>query len=210
VTSVARAPAAGLVTVLVEGEAGIGKSRLLAEAGRGRGGRGWPVVTVRADRLERQVPYGALLTALRAVDPDNAFTQGLCREARSTLDISGVPETDAPFGRACAAVTRLFTAMTAANPLGLVVDDLHELDDDSLALLIVVLRRLAAAPVGLVAAVRRHLPMPNAAAEEMLERLADGAEVVRVELGAPPRAELARMIAPLLGGVPEDALVAEV
>jgi DNA-binding NarL/FixJ family response regulator len=207
---VARAPAAGLVAVVVEGDAGIGKSRLLAEAGRRLAAQGWPVISVRADRLERQVPYGALLTALRAVNPDNAFAQGLCREARAALDISGVPETDAPFARACAAVTRLFTALTAANPLGLVVDDLHELDDDSLALLAVVLRRLAAAPIGLVTAVRRHLPAPNAAAAELLERLTGEVEVVPVELGTPTRAELGQMIAPLLGGAPDDGLVAEV
>ncbi len=194
----------------MEGDAGIGKSRLLAEAVRRLAGQGWPVVAVRADRLERQVPYGALLTALRAVNPDNTFTQGLCREARAALDISGVPETDLPFARACGAVTRLFTALTAANPLGLVVDDLHELDDDSLALLAVVLRRLAAAPIGLVTAVRRHLPTPNAAAAELLERLAGEVEVVPVGLGVPPPAELGRMIAPLLGGAPDDGLVAEV
>jgi DNA-binding NarL/FixJ family response regulator len=209
-TSVARAPATGLVAVVVEGDAGIGKSRLITEAGRRLAAQGWPVVAVLADRLERQVPYGALLTALRAVNPDNTFTQGLCREARAALDISGVPETDLPFARACAAVTRLFTALTAANPLGLVVDDLHEMDDDSLALLAVVLRRLAAAPIGLVTAVRRHLPAPNTAAAELLERLTGEVEVVPVELGTPPPAELGRMIAPLLGGAPDDGLVAEV
>jgi DNA-binding CsgD family transcriptional regulator len=207
---VARAPAAGLVAVVVEGDAGIGKSRLLAEAGRRLAAQGWPVIAVRADRLERQVPYGALLTALRAVNPDNAFAQGLCREARAALDISGVPETDAPFARAVSAMTRLFTALTTANPLGLVVDDVHELDDDSLALLAVVLRRLAAAPIGLVTAVRRHLPAPNAAAAELLERLTGEVELVPVELGTPTRAELGQMIAPLLGGAPDDGLVAEV
>jgi DNA-binding CsgD family transcriptional regulator len=202
-------PADGLVAVVVAGEAGIGKSRLLAEAARVLAGQGCRVIAVRADRLERQVPYGALGTALRAVTPDNSFADGLRREALAVLDLSGVPETDA-FGRACATMTRLLTALTAASPLALVVDDLHELDDDSIALLSVVLRRLASAPIALVAAVRAHLPTPNAAADELLEHLADNAEVVRLDLGTLSRVELGEMIAPLVGGAPDDDLAAEV
>jgi len=202
-------PADGLVAIVVAGEAGIGKSRLLAETARVLGGQGWRVVAVRADRLERQVPYGALGAALRAVTPDNSFADGLRREALTVLDLSGVPETDA-FGRACAMVTRLLTALTTASPLALVVDDLHELDDDSIALLSVVLRRLASAPIALVAAVRAHLPTPNAAADELLERLADNAELVRLDLGTLSRAELGEMIAPLVGGAPDDDLAADV
>jgi DNA-binding CsgD family transcriptional regulator len=198
---------------VVTGEAGIGKSRLLTEAVRRLAGQGWRILAVRADRLERQVPYGALTTALRTVDPTNAYTQGLCREALAALDLPEGSDPDAPgttFGRACATVTRLFTALAAANPLGLAVDDLHELDDDSIALLSVVLRRLSAAPIGFLAAVREHLPVPNTAAGELLERLADGDDLVRVKLGTLSRVEMCRMVTPILGGAPDDDLAAEV
>src|SRR5581483_747268 len=109
----------------------------------------------RADRLERQVPYAALGTAVRALVPDNTFTQELRREVLTALELpapgadSGVPP-GAAFGRACVAVTRLVTALAAAGPLAVLLDDLHELDDDGLALLAVVARRAAAAPVALV------------------------------------------------------------
>jgi len=207
-TSVERVPTAGLVGVVVSGAAGMGKSRLLAEAGRRLAGQGWRLLRVDADRLERRVLYAALAAALRAVAIDNAYTEGLRRDAVGALE-AGVPDPGA-FGRACAAVARLVTALAAPGPLAIVVDDLHELDDDSLALLAVVLRRLAAAPIGLLIAIRPHVAAPNPAAEELLDRLAAEVEVVRVELGTLPPGELAGVIAPVLGAPPDDDLVAEV
>src|SRR3954468_13826302 len=114
-SAVARAPADGLVAVVVAGEAGIGKSRLLAEAARILTARRHRVLAVRADRLERQVPYGALATALRVIPSENNYTDGLRRDALAAVDISLVPPTDAPFALACAALTRLFTALAAAS-----------------------------------------------------------------------------------------------
>ena len=65
-------PAASLV--LVSGEGGVGKSRLVAEfAGRAQT-RGWDVVHGRAYPVERGVPYAlfadAFLPLLSAMDPD--------------------------------------------------------------------------------------------------------------------------------------------
>ncbi|HEX2774689.1 MAG TPA: ATP-binding protein, partial [Micromonosporaceae bacterium] len=118
--SVGRVPTAGLVAVAVTGEAGIGKSRLLAEAAQRLAERRWQVLRVHADRLERRVLYAALLTGLRQVAVDNSYTEGLRREAVNALDLDD-PELTVPpgvlFGRACAAVTRLFTALAAAGPL---------------------------------------------------------------------------------------------
>ncbi len=208
--SVARVPTAGLVGVVVSGEAGIGKSRLLGEAADRLAGQGWRILRVDADRLERRVLYAALAAGLRAAPVDTAFAEGLRRDAVAALELAVPDPAGVAFGRACAAVARLFTALSAAGPLAVVVDDLHELDDDSLALFAVVLRRLAAAPVGLVVALRPHVAAPNAAAEELLERLADEAEVARIELGTLAPAELAGVIAPVLGAPPDEDLVVEV
>ena len=113
------------------------------------------------------------------------------------------------FGRACAALTRLCTALCAAGPLAVTVDDLPELDNDCLALLAVVLRRLSGAPIGLVATARAHLAEPNPAAEELLARLADAVELVPVELGTLSAAELAALVTPVLGAAPDGELAAE-
>jgi len=209
-SAVGRVPTAGLVGVVVSGEAGIGKSRLLAEVAGRLAGQGWRLLRVDGDRLERRVLYAALAAAVRAVPADNNFTEGLRRDAVAALELPVPDPGGLAFGRACAAVARLLTALATPGPLVVVVDDLHELDDDSLALLAVVLRRLASAPIALVAALRAHLAEPSPAVEELLDRLAGEVEVVRVELGTLTPADLAGVIAPVLGAPPDDDLAGEV
>ena len=200
-----RVPTAGLVVAAVSGAAGIGKSRLLAEVAGRLAARGWRVLAVAGDRLERQIPYGVLAAAVRELAPDNAYTEGLRQDALAALD----PEA-ASFARACAVLTRLLTALSAAGPVVVVADDLTDLDDDSLALFTVVLRRLAAAPIALVTAARSHLARPCPAAEELLAGLGERAELVTVALGALDRERIAGVIAPVLGAPPDDALAAQV
>jgi DNA-binding NarL/FixJ family response regulator len=213
-SAVARVRAAGLVTVVVSGEPGIGKSRLLAEAADRLAGRSWRVLRIRADRLERRIPYAALSTALRSVAGDSSFIEGVRRDAVAALDLPSGDATPDPagtaFGRACATVARLLTALSAAGPLVLAVDDLHELDDDSLALLTVVVHRLSSAPIGLVVAVRSHLAEPNLASVELLERLAESAELVRLDLATLSPADVGAVVARILGAPPDDKLIAEV
>src|SRR3954451_2901374 len=142
--AVSRVPTAGLVVAAVSGAAGIGKSRLLAEVAGRLATRGWRVLAVAGDRLEREVPYGVLAASVRGLAPDNAYTEDLRQDALAVLDAE-----EASFPRACAALTRLLTAMSAAGPTAVVADDLANLDDDTLALFTVVLRRVAAAPIAL-------------------------------------------------------------
>jgi DNA-binding CsgD family transcriptional regulator len=197
-----RVPTAGLVVATVRGPAGIGKTRLLGEvASRLRDDR-WRLLTVCGDALERQIPYGVLVTAVRGLSPDSAYAESLRQDALGALD------PDPPgFARACAVLTRLLTAMTAAGPVAVLADDLGDLDDDSLALLTVVLRRLAEAPIALVAAAREDL---RPAAADLLARLAGPADQVTVELGPLAGGPLAALVTPVLGAPPDTALAAEI
>src|SRR5690242_2723528 len=100
VDAVLRVPTAGLVAVAVSGDAGIGRSLLLAEAAARLRARGWRVLPVPGDRLERQIPYGTLAAAIRAHQPDNAYTESLRRETLAALEPDGAVEPGAAFARA--------------------------------------------------------------------------------------------------------------
>src|SRR3954449_9465972 len=91
--------------VLITGEGGIGKSRLLAEVVADLRRRGWQILSGRADQLERQIPYAALvrpIEPLRAdADPEVAGPAG---RGGGTLDVlGGVSRADvaASFGQVC-------------------------------------------------------------------------------------------------------------
>lgn len=205
-----RVPTAGLVVAAVSGAAGIGKSALLAEVADRLTARGWRVLTVAGDRLERQIPYGVLATAVRALAPDNAYTEGLRQDALAALDPDRTAEPDSAFARACAVLTRLLTALSAAGPMAVIADDLTDLDDDCLALFTVVLRRLVAAPIALVTAARSHLAQPRPGADELLARLGERAELVPVRLGTLAGDDLAAVVTPVLGAPPDEALAAQI
>lgn len=200
-----RAPADGLATVLVSGEAGIGKSTLLRAAGAALGAQRWRVWPVRADALQRRIPYAALADALRTLTGiDNSYSAGLLRDARAAFDVLDAPREDIWFGRACEAMTRLLTALTAAGQLAIAIDDLDQLDEDSQALLTVCLRRLSAAPLAVLATVR------TGQEPAMIETLAAGGELTRVALGPVPAADLGAIVSPVLGALPDPGLIGEI
>lgn len=139
----ARAPADGLVTVLLTGEAGIGKSTLLTQV---VDALGWRVWTVRADEPQRRIPYAALTGALDSLPGiDTSYTSALLGDLRRAFD---VPH------RACDALVKLLTALVATGPVAVAIDDVDQLDEDSQAMLAVCLHRVRSAPIAVLATLR--------------------------------------------------------
>lgn len=199
---VGRVPAAGLVTVVVSGEPGIGKSSLLAETCRRLRDRGCAVAAAESDDVSRRIPYAAVATALRSVPVADDV-----RAALDALDLTSTPDATW-FGRSCELVARVLTGLTAERPAALVLDDLDHVDDDSLAMLAVVLRRVTAAPLVLITAARTHHHNPGVG--ELLDRLERHAEVVRVELAPLSGGDVARIVETVLGTPVDDGLAHEV
>ena len=121
---------------LIEGPAGIGKTRLLAEVRSAGAAVGARTLTARGSELEREFPFGAVrqlfeATVLEAGQDPFAGAAGPARA------VFGTPEgqADASPDSAFAALHGLFWLVlnvTADRPLVLLIDDLHWCDRPSL------------------------------------------------------------------------------
>jgi DNA-binding CsgD family transcriptional regulator len=154
--------------LLVEGVAGIGKTRLVLAACKGARARGMTVLTARAGELERGWPYGvvralfeSLVVRARAAERD-VLLAGAAGLAAPVLGIGGAADsTPATEGAVFSGLHGLFwlTANLAERaPLLVVVDDAHWADEASLRFLVYLLRRVEALPVLLVVAGRPSEP----------------------------------------------------
>ncbi|HWO60023.1 MAG TPA: AAA family ATPase, partial [Umezawaea sp.] len=202
--AVDRVPATGVIAVLVSGEAGIGKSSLLDEAVRRLREADRRVLAAESDDLGQRIPYAALTSALRAFgDLPDDLPDDLDEVRRAALAAMDLTE-PSTFGRSCELMTRLLTGLTATGPAVLVLDDLDHVDDDSLALLAVVLRRLAAAPLAVLAAARSH------DRSDLADRLERHAEVRRIALAPLSDDAIGHVVREVLDSPVDEALAREV
>ena len=191
--------AAGRAAVLVlEGEAGIGKTRLAeAAAGLARE-RGWAVAWSRC----------ADDTGAPALWP---WTQVLEQLGQQPLQPTAGAEDDADTAR-----FRLFqdlcarlTAVAARRPLTVVLDDLQGADTTSVQLLGLLARHLRA-PVLLVVTVRTVGEELPAVVEQFLTRLSREPAASRLLLGGLDTADVSALLAAQLGEVGDRGLAATV
>ena len=153
--------------IVVEGDAGIGKSALVAEAGRLAEASGVRVLTAAADAVERTTGYHAWrpvfadVIGIEGDSPDPAALERLVLERiggapeieRLTPLLSSVLAVPIPDNETTAAMsgdvradnttvllTRLLSRLTSTAPVLLVVEDAHWLDSNSWSLLHEVVR----------------------------------------------------------------------
>ena len=207
--------------VVIEGEAGIGKTRLAAElAGHARS-LGASVVSGRCYEEEAGVAYGPFIEGLRGVlagDPGAGRLDGVPRhwlaEARRLLPElaeahPGLPEPGPLDGPAAGrqffeGVSQVLLAACAGPVPGLLVlDDLHWADEASLDVLAYLVHRLAGRPV-LVVACWRSEQVPAGARLRRLaaeaRRAGQGSVLELRRLDAAGVAELVTAAAPTRAG----------
>jgi DNA-binding CsgD family transcriptional regulator len=161
--------------VLVEGEAGIGKTCLLAEVLADARGRGMQVAAGRAEELESSRPFGVLAATLGCArsspDPRRAAIAALLA-APAAGDQGPITVTSDPGlqFRVVDALTDLAEELALSGPLMIGLDDLQWADPSSLLTLGALARRLDYLPVGLIGCLR---PSPRGAE---LDRLAGALE----------------------------------
>ena len=146
--------------VLLEGEAGVGKSRLADEFLRWAVADGGTVLRGRGYDANSGVPYTPVVEALGGVlgAPGLSGTspEWLVEAARLLPDLRqrfpGLAELAPPADsteawRLYEGVAQILTSLAGERPVVLAIDDLHWLDEDSCGLLHFLIRRLEHAPV---------------------------------------------------------------
>ena len=216
--------ASGTASVaLIGGEAGVGKSRLVAEIAARLRDRGWLVleggsVALGDDGLPFEPIVGALRSLVREVDPERiaaAAGPSLPDLARLIPDFAGVVS-DAPMAEAQAdwlqirifeGVLRLLGGLGDTTPVLLIVEDLHWADRSTRDLLAYLAhntrdeRLLTIATYRADEMHRRH-PLTAWLAESERQPRTERMELARFE-----RAEVGELLTSIAGFAPDASLV---
>jgi DNA-binding CsgD family transcriptional regulator len=192
----------GSAAVWIEGEPGIGKSSLVAEALTGASELGWDVGWGLADELAERLPLrviqDCLQVRLNSPDPRRAHAASLLRSERLGLFADG----DVPVS-GVEVVLALADELCAAAPTVMVVDDMQWADDASL----LVWHQLAASidqlRLLLIATCRSDPRRPEV--QQVRASLTRRGGVV-VALGPLPEADVTALVTAMLGTSPGDSL----
>lgn len=143
--------------LVLRGEPGIGKSRLLSETVALAEERQMSVLAARGVQSEARLAFGGLQQLLR---PVRSRATGLPDAHQAVLEAAlGVGDDEPPeLFRIALAVLDLFSDAATDSPLLLVAEDAHWLDEASLDVLGFVARRLESDPIVLLASVRDGSP----------------------------------------------------
>ena len=206
----------GQVVQLI-GEAGIGKSRLVAELAHRASARGARILVGRCHDNEQVLPLrpwtemlDVLVGApeLRSLkSPSRALLAALL-PALSDAGPRLATATDDPIRR-FEAVLDLLRHLATSRPLVLVIEDLHWADDTSLRLLSFVSRRLGDARILMVLTVRAEELADVPLLERLLSSLARDDALVRITLGALSRDTTLRLVEALASRVTSAAGLGE-
>jgi DNA-binding CsgD family transcriptional regulator len=171
-------------TLLICGEAGIGKSALLNHARERAGSLGARTLTTVGVESEAELAFAGLRQLLRPITRSMDLLSAAQREvleAAFGLDVTLEPD---PY-RVALAAYELVCGAAGASPLLLILDDAQWLDHSSLAALTFIARRLESEPVVFLASIRdghstalddagfptlRVEPLNDSAAAQLLDR----------------------------------------
>ena len=204
--------------LLLAGEAGIGKSRLAAEALTLARQRGFVTLQGAAYPLQADLAYAPVLEALRpflaGLEPGGlaALVRGLPDLGRLFAGLHLPPpellgDADLERTRLFEAVSRLIERVAAERPLALLVDDLHWADAASLELLHYLARGLAGQRVLLLGAYRLEEARTHPGLRTMVRSLQRLGLAEELPVGALSPEAVAALARALLRGEPPPALL---
>jgi DNA-binding CsgD family transcriptional regulator/tetratricopeptide (TPR) repeat protein len=203
------------VVLLVSGDAGVGKTRLIVELAAEAAARGFTTLSGRCAELAETIPYLPLADALRGAGTGRLADAVAARPVLASLlpdreivrqpgDLPGVAQQQL-FG----AVLGMLTELAAASPVLLVLEDLHWADQSTRDLVTFLSRVLRTERIALVLSYRsddmhRSHPLRPVVAE--LQRLP---QVTAIEVGPLDPAAMAQHLTQLAGG-PDSMAISRV
>jgi len=212
----AEKPSTGLRAVVVEGEAGIGKTRLLdatADLASGMETPYW-VLDISADE-ELRGPFLLFRSLLTSPRTSSIAQQAMALEqldraqeavAGRSPRLEGLSPQEQML-RTFDEVASAFLALTRERPLALLFDDLQWADDDSIQLIRYLVRTLASGPIFLLISLRPHSDSASGGAGKLIADL-DRMRVTQVlRLQRLSRLQTGELIENLLGAPVDEATV---
>ena len=202
----------GLQGVVLSGEPGVGKSRVIAEFCRLAHDRGARVLYGRCEH-DAGAPYQAFAQAVRPLAGDargQAAIAWLFGPAEQPAEAAPppLPKVGDRIRRIDAAVEVLF-GTSQSTPTVLAVEDLHWIDEGSLLAFARVAQRLTDAPLLMLGTYRSGVPGGDAGpfGGRLTELVATGA-VREIELGGLDEAGVATLVEAVRGEAPSNDVVA--
>lgn len=196
----------GQIQVLaLEGEAGIGKTRLLEAAGSEAGERGFQVVMVSGDE-ELRGPFFLLRTLLASTSverlSDAAYARDRLDAARDAVwgrstDSTGLPPNEQLL-RIYDLTTLALRALASTQPLAMLFDDIQWADEDSLKLIRYLVRTSGRTPFFVMLAHRPDTGAAVTAATTLVADLQRMGHASRLRLGRLTREETLKLLEQVL------------
>jgi DNA-binding CsgD family transcriptional regulator/tetratricopeptide (TPR) repeat protein len=205
--------------VLVSGEAGVGKTRLVREAVGRAVGRGARVLWGECVAVGNgELPYAPLVGALRPLarsmrDEDGVAVLGAAREELARLlpalgrGAALAPATPASPGRLFELLLGVFERLAERAPVVLVIEDVHWADAATEHALAFLVRNLHTERVLLLMTWRNDEPGVRASLQRLLGELVRDERVEQVELARLTSVETALQVEGIVGAAPDAALV---
>jgi DNA-binding CsgD family transcriptional regulator/tetratricopeptide (TPR) repeat protein len=204
----------GQAIVLIEGESGIGKTRLLEQTLADAAARGMQVAAGRADELEQARPFGLMAAAFGCVqassaDPRRDAIVGLLSGAGGRTSGGPITVTSDPGlqFRVVDAFGDLLEALALSGPVVVGADDLQWADPSSLLTLAAMGRRVANLPVGIIGCFR---PVPRASELDGAVRALQAAGARRLSLPPLGSGAVGELVSEMVAAEPGPGLLAEI
>lgn len=210
---VARLTAGSGYTILIEGEPGIGKSRLLREIARYADAQGLPTLATNCYEIERAMPYQPVIDLVtRALDRvSDAALSNLAPVSLSELAalapeigerFPDLPQLSNDFpearqARLSRAVDMLLDASRDGRPAILMVDDIQWADDATAQVLHYIARHAARRPVLMICTYRDEEVDSDERLAQRVESLRRDAHARRMPLARLAYADTERLVATL-------------